>query len=155
MLINRRVEIQVKKLSCGTLIVRENQGKKELFMAHVTNQSFWDIPKGGQNPNENYIKTAIRELYEESGIICSSHELLDLGMYDYTERKDLYLFKYIGNRNFCHTQAVCNSTFFSNLYQKHLPEVDAFKYVEFDDVLNHCSEGFKKVFPILIANNII
>jgi len=145
----------VKKLSCGTLIVRENSGGKELFMAHVTNKPFWDIPKGGRNSEEGFIQAAIRELYEESGFVCEHAELLDLGLYEYTDRKDLYLFKYVGNTNFCHTKAVCNSTFFSKIYSAHLPEVDDFKYVPFDEVLAHCSEGFKKVFPLLISKKII
>ncbi len=145
----------MKKLSCGTLIVRETNGFKELFMAHVTNQKFWDIPKGGLNQNETHIEAAIRELREESGFICLHEHLLDLGHYIYTERKDLYLFKYIGDDSYRIEDAICTSTFFSQLYQTRLPEVDDFKYVPFDEVLNHCSEGFKNVFPLLIKNKII
>ena len=76
----------MKKLSCGTLIVRDRMGTKELFMAHVTGQKFWDIPKGGKNLHENYIEAALRELEEESGFICNHNELFDLGLYEYTER---------------------------------------------------------------------
>ena len=145
----------MKKLSCGTLIVRDRMGTKELFMGHVTGQQFWDIPKGGKNLHENYIEAAIRELEEESGFTCDHQELLDLGLYQYTERKDLYLFKYVGQQYFCDQKAFCKSTFFSKLYETRLPEMDGFKYVPFEQVLSHCSEGFKKVFPILIDKRII
>lgn len=145
----------MKKLSCGTLIVRNNNGSKELFMAHVTNKPFWDIPKGGKTENESYIDGAIRELLEEAGFKCSKEELLDLGLFDYTERKDLYLFKYIGNKEFKIEEAHCTSTFFSQIYQTRLPEVDAFKYIPFEEVLSYCSEGFKNVFPRLIKEGII
>jgi 8-oxo-dGTP pyrophosphatase MutT (NUDIX family) len=145
----------MKKLSCGTLIVRDRMGTKELFMGHVTGQQFWDIPKGGKNLHENYIEAAIRELEEESGFTCDHQELLDLGLYQYTERKDLYLFKYVGQQYFCDQKAFCKSTFFSKLYETRLPEMDGFKYVPFEQVLSHCSEGFKKVFPLLIEKRII
>ncbi len=145
----------MKKLSCGVLIVREQNNIKELFMAHVTNKPFWDIPKGGKNPNETYIQAAIREMYEEVGFKCETKDLLDLGIFEYTERKDLYLFKYIGDYSYCLEDAICTSTFFSNIYQKRLPEVDDFKYVPFDDVISHCSEGFKNVFPLLLKSKSI
>lgn len=145
----------MKKLSCGTLIVRDRMGTKELFMGHVTGQQFWDIPKGGKNLHENYIEAAIRELEEESGFTCNHQELLDLGLYQYTELKDLYLFKYVGQQYFCDQKAFCKSTFFSKLYETRLPEMDGFKYVPFEQVLSHCSEGFKKVFPLLIEKRII
>ena len=145
----------MKKLSCGTLIVRERMGTKELFMAHVTGYQFWDIPKGGQNLHENYIDAALRELEEESGFKCNHNDLYDLGLYEYTERKDLYLFKYVGEKYLCDQQAICTSTFFSKLHETHLPEVDDFKYVPFDQVLSHCSRGFTQVFPLLLQKRII
>lgn len=145
----------MKKISCGTLIVRESKGFKELFMAHVTNKPFWDIPKGGKNGNESYIEAALREMKEEVGFQCIKENLIDLGKFDYTDRKDLYLFKYIGKDEYRLEDAICTSTFFSKIYQTRLPEVDDFKYVPFDDVLSHCSEGFKNVFPLLIKNKIL
>lgn len=145
----------MKKLSCGILIVRNNNGLKELFMAHVTNKTFWDIPKGGISNNESFIETAIRETEEESGFIIKSEHLLDLGLFTYTERKDLYLFKYIGYDSFPVENAKCTSTFHSKIENKRLLEVDDFKYIPFNEVLNYCSEGFKNVFPKLIRENIL
>jgi 8-oxo-dGTP pyrophosphatase MutT (NUDIX family) len=145
----------MKKISCGVLIVKNENGNKSLFMAHVTNKIFWDIPKGGISLNESFIETAIREMIEEVGFKCSKEDLLDLGFFKYTERKDLYLFKYIGNKEFKVENAVCTSNFFSKLYQMHLPEVDDFKYVPFNEIINYCSEGFKNVLPILLRDNII
>lgn len=149
------MEKSMKKISCGTLIVRENNGIKELFMAHVTNKTFWDIPKGCVEQNESFISAAIREMYEESGFKCQEKELLDLGLFEYTERKDLYLFKYTGEIELNDKDAVCNSTFFSKIYQKRLPEVDEFRYIPLSEVTSYCSEGFKNVFPKLIERNII
>lgn len=149
------MEIVMKKLSCGILIVKNKNGLKELFMAHVTNKPFWDIPKGGMCKNESFIDTAIRETKEEVGFELLKEDLLDLGLFDYTERKDLYLFKYIGDYDFKVEDAVCTSKFFSKIYQEYLPEVDDFKYVPIDEILNYCSEGFKNVLPKLLRDNII
>lgn len=151
----RLLFLQMKKISCGTLITRERKGRRELFMGHVTGYKFWDIPKGGMNLGENYIETAIRELREEAGFICDQSELFDLGMHDYTVRKDLYLFKYIGNQTFCHKKAFCESHFFHKSFNRMMPEMDNFKYVDYADVFEHCTEGFKTVFPRLIANGMI
>lgn len=142
----------MKKISCGTIIIRENKGIKELFMAHVTNKPFWDIPKGGLDHNETFISAAIREMYEESGFICQEDDLFDLGLFDYTVRKDLYLFKYSGFEELKVADAICTSTFYCKNNRLRLPEVDDFKYIPLSEVANYCSEGFKNVLPKIIGS---
>jgi len=145
----------MKKISCGTLIIRNNMGVNELLMGHVTGHEVWDIIKGCKESHEDYVTAALREMQEESGFICHPNELKDLGLYTYNPKKDLYLFKYAGEQLFCHTKAYCESTFFNRITQQHLPELDDFKYVRFDEVLNHCTQGFKNVFTTLLRDKII
>lgn len=145
----------MKKISCGTLIIRENNGKKELLMGHVTGQNFWDILKGCKETHEDYITAALRELREESGFICDPSDLKDLGLYPYVPKKDLYLFKYTGQEMFCHTKAFCESTFFHKELEKRMPEMDDFKYVSFDEVFGHCIESFKPIFNKLVKDRIL
>jgi putative (di)nucleoside polyphosphate hydrolase len=145
----------MKKISCGILIVRNTRGVDELLMGHITGHERWDILKGCKDDDEDHISAAIREMREESGFVCQPTELLDLGLFKYNPKKDLYLFKYSGTQEFCHTKAYCDSMFFHQELQKELPELDDFKYVPFDDVLNHCTNGFKEVFQKLRREKIL
>lgn len=78
-----------KTLSCGVLVVDK---KNRILMFDVDRTSFWDIPKGGHEPGETPIETALRELKEETSLVSSKDELIELGVYPYNFYKDLYLF---------------------------------------------------------------
>ena len=52
-------------VSCGTLVV-DRAGR--LLLGHVTGTAKWDIPKGLQDPGEDTLAAAMRELYEEAGL---------------------------------------------------------------------------------------
>ncbi len=53
-----------KVISCGVLLF--NQENEVLLLKH--RQGHWGFPKGHQNPGESYPETALRELYEETGL---------------------------------------------------------------------------------------
>lgn len=78
-----------KTLSCGVLVVDR---KDRILMFDVDRTSFWDIPKGGHEPGETPIKTALRELEEETSLKSTESQLIELGVYPYNFYKDLYLF---------------------------------------------------------------
>ncbi len=106
-----------------------------LLLGHVTNHDHWDIPKGCVDEGESYIDAALRELYEETNISLTASDVSYLGRYDYyRHRKELELFLYKTN-NLPHTQKM----FCSSMVEDDVPfpEIDAFKYVEWDDVHNY------------------
>lgn len=52
--------------SCGFLVMRKKKKKLQfLLMKHADR---WDLPKGHVDPGETKLQTALRELYEETGI---------------------------------------------------------------------------------------
>lgn len=78
-----------RKLSCGFVIVDD---AAELLLCHVTGHDHWDLPKGGPEPGESPLATALRETREETSLQLDPATALDLGRLDYRPRKDLHLF---------------------------------------------------------------
>ena len=76
--------------TCGTLITNG----ASLLIAHPTNNRYWDIPKGRQDPGEELAETASRELREETGLIVSADRLRYIGTFDYRADKRLALFQH-------------------------------------------------------------
>ena len=53
--------------SCGNIVFRVNDGILEVLLVHH-NLGHWGIPKGHVEEGENEEETAIREVFEETGI---------------------------------------------------------------------------------------
>lgn len=53
--------------SCGVIPFRESNGKTE-FLILLQNNSCWSFPKGHMEAGETEAQTALRELYEETGL---------------------------------------------------------------------------------------
>lgn len=79
-------------ISCGT-IIRDSQGK--ILIGHMTNQKYWDFPKGKMEDGETELAAAIRETKEESNIdlVPSAMKLLSSNE-PYRRGKRLTLFTY-------------------------------------------------------------
>src|SRR5438067_9191807 len=75
--------------SCGVVLLND---AGEVFLAHATGTTHWDIPKGGPEDGETPLDTALRETKEEIGIDLEGQQLLDLGEYPYRPEKSLHLF---------------------------------------------------------------
>ena len=56
-----------KSTSCG-VIVTDGQ---RLLLGHATGSPRWDIPKGIAEPGESFAAAAVRELFEEVGILLA------------------------------------------------------------------------------------
>lgn len=54
--------------SCGVLLYRENGQKIEYLLLRQAGSGTWSFPKGHMETNETDQETAIRELFEETGI---------------------------------------------------------------------------------------
>lgn len=66
------------KQSAGILLFRKNDGDLEVFLVHPggpfwknKDEGVWSIPKGELNENEESLPAAIREFFEETGVLLS------------------------------------------------------------------------------------
>jgi len=123
----------MKKLSCGILLLNP---QAELLLCHATGQATWDLPKGGGEPGETPLHTAVRETEEETGLLVPEAALTDLGRQPYTARKDLHLFALLV-QPVDTAHCVCRSLFRSP-HGVLLPEMDAFAWVPFDGIASRC-----------------
>lgn len=132
----------MQTLSCGIVLFNES---RELFLAHVTGSPHWDIPKGAADPGESALAAAIRETREETGLTFNPVELLDAGEHPYRADKRLHLFlAYRPKASLTLAECRCTS-FFTHVSGKQLPEVDAFQWVSFADVPQHCAKNMTKL----------
>jgi 8-oxo-dGTP pyrophosphatase MutT (NUDIX family) len=85
--------IKHKIISCGVVITNGTQ----ILICHPTGhtQTTWDLPKGRQDPGEETITTAVRELGEETGIHITEDQVELIGQYEYKHTKTLVLYKHI------------------------------------------------------------
>ena len=54
--------------SCGVLPYRIVNGRKEFLLVFETSSKCWSLPKGHMEPGETEEQTALRELFEETGL---------------------------------------------------------------------------------------
>jgi len=57
-----------KTLSCGAVIYRKVQGRVVFLLLKHANGNHWSLAKGHTEPGETEIKTALREIDEETGL---------------------------------------------------------------------------------------
>ena len=68
----------IKEISCGILVVRNNDEKREILLIRSKKGGHWSYPKGHMEPGETQIETARREVWEETGLkveplSCETH----------------------------------------------------------------------------------
>jgi putative (di)nucleoside polyphosphate hydrolase len=135
----------MKKVSAGVLIHDE----VGLIVGHVTNQWFWDIPKGMIDPYESPIDAAIREVYEEIAFDISGYRtiLKDLGKVKYQHDKDLYLFdlylEELPDISKLHCDSYCNYP--DDPLDEDFPEIDEFAVLTYDEMSSY-------MIPALISS---
>ena len=57
-----------KTISCGAVIYRKVQGRVVFLLLKHTNGNHWSLAKGHTEPGETEVKTALREIDEETGL---------------------------------------------------------------------------------------
>ena len=126
---------RARRLSCGIVVVAPT---RELLLCHVTGQRHWDLPKGGLHDGETPAEAARRETREESGLVFAPEELLDLGRFAYTTKKDLHLFAAASER-IDPLALCCESTFVERGSGRRLPEMDGFGWFAIDRLGELCT----------------
>lgn len=136
-------------LSCGVVLLG-SQG--HVLLAHATETSHWDIPKGQPDLGEAPIDAALRELREETGIELAPQRLKDLGRFAYRRDKDLHLFAVrIEDGEVDLTHCVCTSMFPSRRDGRQIPEMDAFRWVEPHAVGEYASRSLTRLFETTVS----
>jgi 8-oxo-dGTP pyrophosphatase MutT (NUDIX family) len=122
--------------SCGTLVV-DAQGR--LLLCHVTGTGKWDIPKGMQDPGEDLLGAAMRELYEETGLAFAPERFVELGRIAYRHDKALHLYRVdVGDRMPTLDHLACHSYFPHHATGKPTPETDGFRWATRAEVARLC-----------------
>lgn len=134
------------RLSCGIVI---QNSKGEVFLAHVTGQPQWDLPKGKMEEGETPLQAAVRETFEETGIVVNPKDLSEIGEFPYVKGKRLHLFQYLvcsGAINI--HKCRCNSTYTSK-HGVELLEMDDFNFFSKTRALELVSKNMRKVLEPL------
>lgn len=126
----------MKTISCA--IISFNSENK-ILMCHSTGNSFWDLPKGLKEENEEPEVAARREFLEETSLDIYNLKLQDLGLFDYNKQKSIHVFLLKEKIDFDLSKAKCTTYFLNKYTNKQQPEVDSFSYFSKDEALaNSC-----------------
>jgi 8-oxo-dGTP diphosphatase len=71
--------------AAGGVVVRESDGKLEVAVVHRPRYDDWSIPKGKLDPGESFKQGALREVEEETGLVCELGR--ELSPASYRDRK--------------------------------------------------------------------
>lgn len=138
-----------RTISCGVILL---DGSGRVLLAHATETSHWDIPKGQPDPGETPVAAALRELREETGIALRPQRLTDLGRFAYRRDKDLHLFAArVADGEIDIARCVCTSMFPSRRNGASIPEMDAFKWVAPTDVAQYASGSLTRLFETTLS----
>ena len=130
-------------ISCGTVVINS---RGEVLLCHVTGHDLWDLPKGMQEPEEPAIKTARRELHEETGLEFAEDLFVEIGCFDFRPDKRLHLFRVHAPESLVDiTHLSCISHFLHPVTGAPTPEMDGFRWASRDDVRILCGPNMQRV----------
>ena len=124
-----------RRITCGVYI---HNPDGELLLCHATETTWnvWGIPKGRPDEGEDHKEAAIREVYEETGfdLIPYEHLMEYIGGLNYqTSDKRLEAWVVCLPRHIDIDSLKCESLFSSLMDGRMIPEVDSFKWVDFQE----------------------
>ncbi|XP_047127969.1 diphosphoinositol polyphosphate phosphohydrolase 1 [Hydra vulgaris] len=83
------------KLRAGCLCYKDASKKEILLVSSSSNDSLWVVPAGGIDPGENPIQAAIREAYEEAGVIGVVGDCVGVFQHDKVVKTRTYIYTMI------------------------------------------------------------
>ena len=136
-------------VSCG-IVLLDPDGR--VLLAHATETSHWDIPKGQGEEGEAPHVTALREMFEETGIAIEPERLKDLGLFVYRRDKDLHLFAARATAEELDlSSCTCTSLFPRRSDGKLIPEMDAYRWATIDEIPNYASRSLTRLFQTTLS----
>jgi 8-oxo-dGTP pyrophosphatase MutT (NUDIX family) len=136
-------------VSCG-IVLLDPHGR--VLLAHATETSHWDIPKGHGEEGEAPHVTALREMVEETALVVDAGRLKDLGLFVYRRDKDLHLFAARAHDDELDlTRCVCTSMFPRRSDGKLIPEMDAYRWAAPDEVERYASRSLTRLFQTTLS----
>ena len=94
------------KTSAGLLVFRIREKKLEVFIAHMggplwanKDKPGWSITKGELDPGEKPLEAALREFDEETGMKPPKSELISLGEFRQSSKKNIIIWASEGDLN--------------------------------------------------------
>lgn len=82
------------KVPVSVLVVVYTRGGKVLMLERADKAGFWQSVTGSQNAGETLRETAVRELFEETGIDSARHDLRDWGKHNVYEIYPHWRYRY-------------------------------------------------------------
>jgi len=95
-------------------------------------------------PGESFLRTAVRELFEETSLSVAPETLADLGVHRYLRGKDLALFVWVPPR-LPDPQSLTCTSHFALADGKLLPEFDRFGLFSWDEALTRVGKNLARV----------
>jgi 8-oxo-dGTP pyrophosphatase MutT (NUDIX family) len=129
-----------RQTSCG-VIATDGQ---RILLGHATRSPRWDIPKGVAEPGENFADAAARELLEETGLVVSAGELVELGVHSYLRGKDLAVFAWTPPQLPDPRNLACTSRF-ALADGTLLPEFDRFGLFPWEEALSRVGKNLARI----------
>jgi 8-oxo-dGTP diphosphatase len=71
--------------AAGGVVVRDSEEGTEVCLVHRPRYDDWTLPKGKLDPGESFEEAALREVEEETGLVCSLE--VELASTHYSDRK--------------------------------------------------------------------
>ncbi|ALL65861.1 NTP pyrophosphohydrolase including oxidative damage repair enzyme [Paraburkholderia caribensis MBA4] len=141
--------MSARTISCGVVLL-DPDGR--VLLAHATETTHWDIPKGQGEEGEAPHVTALREMEEETGIAVDAARLTDLGLFVYRRDKDLHLFAARARADELDlTRCTCTSMFPRRSDGTMIPEMDAFRWATPDEVEHYASRSLTRLFQTTLS----
>lgn len=132
-----------KKVSAGIAIFNRSF---ELFVCHTTGRNRWDLPKGLIENNETAVMTAVRETYEETGLVFTEQQLSEIGIFQYLPQKQLHIFAVsVQKTAFRLAECNCASRFYDITTNNLKPEIDGYAWKSLRDMPTWCGNNLSRV----------
>jgi predicted NUDIX family NTP pyrophosphohydrolase len=141
--------LSARIVSCGVVLL-DPDGR--VLLAHATETTHWDIPKGQGEEGEAPHVTALREMEEETGLAVEAGRLKDLGLFVYRRDKDLHLFAARARADELDlTRCICTSMFPRRSDGTMIPEMDAFRWAAPHEVGQYASRSLTRLFQTTLS----